>query len=174
MSPACNFPFAQQDFSRISLIWLMDWISYWYTRHSLTIITVDIQDFSQIWLLYDWWITCWYTRHSLTIILNGLVYNFKFGIFARYPFFAGKNSLVNQDNFRFFPQTQDIFWFFPQKIRIYSGFFPKIRTFSGFSPKSGHFPVFRPKIRIFSDFSLYMVLTTCWWPCFQQIKQFEM
>ena len=93
-------------------------------------------DISLIWLMDRF--TCWFTRHSLTISLNGLVYIFKFGIFAWYSLFSSKI----QDNFRFFPQNQDIFWFFP-KSRTFSGFSPKIRIFSGFSPpKSEYFQIF--------------------------------
>ncbi len=90
-------------------------------------------DISLIWLM-DWF-TCWYTRHSLTMGLNGLVYNFKFGIFAWYPFFAGKNYLV---------KIRTISGFFP-KSRIFSGFFPKSRTFSGFSPKNQDIFRFSPQ-----------------------------
>ena len=121
MFPACNFPFARQDFSRISLIWFMNWISCWYTRHSLTIATCRYKgfflDIALMWLM-DWF-TCWYTRHSLMIGINGLVYMFKFGIFSGYYLSADKNSYVN------------------------SGYFPV------FPPKSGYFPGFSPKFRMF-------------------------
>ena len=151
MFPACNFPFVKQDFSRISLIWFMNWISCWYTRHSLTIATCRYKgffpDIALMWLM-DWF-TCWYTRHSLMIGINWLVYMFKFGIFPGYSLSADKNSYVKSE------------------------YFPV------FSPKSGYFPIFPPKFMIFSGFSLFlfemnlhMVLMTGWWTCFQQIKQF--
>ncbi len=129
-------------------------------------------DISLIWLM-DWF-TCWYTRHSLMISLNGLVYNFKFGIFAWYPFFAGKNSLVKIRIISgFFPKS-GYFLVFSPKSGYFQVFSPKSGYFLVFSPNSGYFPIFPPKIRIFSDFSLYVVLITRWWTCFQQIKQFEM
>jgi hypothetical protein len=127
MFPACNFPFAKQDFSRISLKWLMNWISCWYTRHSLTIVTCRytgfFPDIALIWLM-DWF-TCWYTRHSLMIGINGLINMFKFGIFPGYTLSADKNSYVKSGYFPIFFQNPDIFRLFRQNL----GYFPVFSLF---------------------------------------------
>ncbi len=93
-------------------------------------------DISLVWLI-DWF-TCWYTRHSLTISLNGLVYIFKFGISAWYSLFSSKNQdnfrffPQNQDIFRFFPQNQNIFRFFPPKSGYFQIFpFPCLKSLHG-------------------------------------------